>query len=472
MAEKSTSTKERDPKTGAVITSSNANNGRQREGLAQRLYSGDISFDFVRLRNRFYAISVVLMLVSVGALLIRGINPGIEFEGGAEFEISAPVNDQTVEDYTEAAQQADVPDLGEVTVRTIGDQRVKVQTRTLNPETEVPSVRQALAQQAGTTADEVGYSAIGASWGGQITQKALLALGIFLVLVTLMIAIYFRNWKMSVGAMVALLHDLVLTIGVYALVGFTVTPATVIGVLTILGYSLYDTVVVFDKVRENTRNLSGQTTRTYGEAANTAVNQVLIRSVNTTIVGVLPVAALLITGTFVLGEGPLKDLALALFVGMIAGAYSSIFIATPLLVQMKNRETDIRRHTARVMKRRGQQVDEADLAPVNKGKTKKPANRSGVGRSGVGADNDELARAEAEVNQLADENGGTRKSGRDTDRGELVDEDGDEAGEKPRIAVDTVRPMGVRSEAEARELRERGTGRPQPVKKPRSQRKK
>lgn len=471
MAEKSTSTKERDPKTGAVITSSDK--GLQREGLAQRLYSGDISFDFVRLRNRFYAISVVLMLVSIGALLIRGINPGIEFEGGAEFEISAPVNDDTVEDYTEAAQRADVPELGEVTVRTIGDQRVKVQTRTLNPETEVPSVREALAQQAGTTADQIGYSAIGASWGGQITQKALLALGIFLILVTLMIAIYFRNWKMSVAAMVALLHDLVLTIGVYALVGFTVTPATVIGVLTILGYSLYDTVVVFDKVRENTRNLSGQTTRTYGEAANTAVNQVLIRSVNTTIVGVLPVAALLITGTFVLGEGPLKDLALALFVGMIAGAYSSIFIATPLLVQMKNRETDIRRHTARVMKRRGQQVDEADLAPAKQDKAKKkPANRSEVGRSGVGADNDELARAEAEVNQLADENGGTRTSGRDSDRGEVVDEDGDEAGEKPRIAVDTARPMGVRSEAEARELRERGTGRPQPVKKPRSQRKK
>ena len=169
-----------------------------------------------------------------------------------------------------------------------------------------------------------------------------------------MIWAYFRNWKMSLAALVALLHDLILTIGIYALVGFTVTPATVIGVLTILGYSLYDTVVVFDKVRENVRDLTTSNTRTYSEAANLAVNQVLVRSINTTVIGVLPVSALLFAGAFILGEGPLKDLALALFVGMMAGAYSSIFIATPLLAQLKEREPDMQKLAKRVAARRAQ----------------------------------------------------------------------------------------------------------------------
>ena len=227
-----------------------------------------------------------------------------------------------------------------------------MQTRTLDPVNEVPKVRTAIANEAGVPSNEVAYSLIGASWGGQITDRALIALGVFLLLVTLVIWAYFRNWKMSVAALVALLHDLVLTVGIYALVGFTVTPATVIGVLTILGYSLYDTVVVFDKVRENVRDLTSSARQTYSEAANLAVNQVLVRSINTTIIGVLPVAALLFAGAFILGEGPLKDLALALFVGMISGAYSSIFIATPLLAQLKEREPEMQKLTKRVLARR------------------------------------------------------------------------------------------------------------------------
>jgi preprotein translocase subunit SecF len=175
---------------------------------------------------------------------------------------------------------------------------------------------------------------------------------VFLALVALVIWVYFRDAKMAAAALVALAHDLILTIGIYALVGFTVTPATLIGLLTILGYSLYDTVVVFDKVRENVRDIRSSTTRTYSEAANLAVNQVLVRSVNTTIIGVLPVAALLFAGAVILGEGPLKDLALALFVGMVSGAYSSIFIATPLLAQAKEREPDMKKVAARVMARR------------------------------------------------------------------------------------------------------------------------
>ena len=252
----------------------------------------------------------------------------------------------------EAVTNSGVPDLDDATVTTIGNDQVRVQTRTLDPVNEVPKVRTAIADEAGVPSNEVAYSLIGASWGGQITDRALIALGVFLLLVTLVIWAYFRNWKMSVAALVALLHDLVLTVGIYALVGFTVTPATVIGVLTILGYSLYDTVVVFDKVRENVRDLTSSARQTYSEAANLAVNQVLVRSINTTIIGVLPVAALLFAGAFILGEGPLKDLALALFVGMISGAYSSIFIATPLLAQLKEREPEMQKLTKRVLARR------------------------------------------------------------------------------------------------------------------------
>ncbi|MGI3783627.1 MAG: protein translocase subunit SecF, partial [Janthinobacterium lividum] len=259
---------------------------------------------------------------------------------------------QMVQPVRDALERSGVPNLNEAVVNTIGGNQVRVQTRTLDSSTEVPLVRTAIGQAVGVPGDQVNYSLIGASWGGQITERALIALIVFLVLVTLVIWIYFRDAKMSLAALVALLHDLVLTVGIYALVGFTVTPATLIGVLTILGYSLYDTVVVFDKVRENVRGVRTSTTKTYSEAANLAINQVLVRSINTTIIGVLPVAALLFAGTFILGEGPLKDLSLALFVGMVSGAYSSIFIATPLLAQLKEREPDMRRHRARVEGRR------------------------------------------------------------------------------------------------------------------------
>jgi len=319
--------------------------------FGHKLYTGEVSYNFVGNRRRWYVISAILLVVSIASIGIRGLDWGIEFEGGADFQVQATVTDSTVTDFTDAVVNSGVPDL-EATVTTIGNDKVRVQTRTLDPVDEVPKVRSAIADEAGVPTNEVAYSLIGASWGGQITERALIALGVFLLLVTLVIWAYFRNWKMSVAALIALLHDLVLTVGVYALVGFTVTPATVIGVLTILGYSLYDTVVVFDKVRENVRDLTSSARQTYSEAANLAVNQVLVRSINTTIIGVLPVAALLFAGAFILGEGPLKDLALALFVGMISGAYSSIFIATPLLAQLKEREPEMQKLTKRVLARR------------------------------------------------------------------------------------------------------------------------
>jgi preprotein translocase subunit SecF len=213
--------------------------------FGHKLYTGEVSYNFVGHRRRWYLVSAILMIVSILSIGVRGLDWGIEFEGGADFQVQTTVTDQTVEQFTDAVANSGVPDLGEVAVTTVGNDQVRVQTRTLHPVDEVPLVRSAIAEEAGVPTDEVAYSLIGASWGGQITDRALIALGVFLLLVTLVIWAYFRNWKMSVAALVALLHDLVLTIGIYALVGFTVTPATVIGVLTILGYSLYDTVVVF-----------------------------------------------------------------------------------------------------------------------------------------------------------------------------------------------------------------------------------
>jgi preprotein translocase subunit SecF len=323
--------------------------------LGHRLYTGEVSYEFIARRRRWYALSAVLLLISLGALALRGLDFGIEFDGGADFRASTTVNSQTVDNMRSALERTGVPRLEDATVNTIGSDQVRVQTRTLNATSEVPVVRAAIGEEAGVPTDEVAYNLIGASWGQQITERGLIALVVFLVLVGLMIWVYFRDGAMSAAALVALGHDLVLTIGIYALVGFTVTPATLIGVLTILGYSLYDTVVVFDKVRENVRDLRSSSSRTYSEAANLAVNQVLVRSINTTIIGVLPVAALLFAGAVILGEGPLKDLALALFVGMISGAYSSIFIATPLLAQIKERHPEMKKLAARVAARRAKE---------------------------------------------------------------------------------------------------------------------
>ena len=330
--------------------------------IGHRLYTGEVSYDFIGHRRRWYIVSAVLIGVSILALLLRGLDFGIEFKGGADFKAATTVTAQTVDSMKEALRNSGVPNLDDSTVNTIGNNQIRVQTRTLDPTEEVPKVRAAIAEEVDINPDQVAYSLIGASWGGQITERALIALGVLLALVALVIGIYFRDVKMSAAALIALGHDLILTIGIYALVGFTVTPATLIGVLTILGYSLYDTVVVFDKVRENVRDLRSSTSRTYSEAANLAVNQVLVRSINTTIIGVLPVLALLFAGAVILGEGPLKDLALALFVGMVSGAYSSIFIATPLLAQMKEREPDMKKLAARVRARRAKEAQKERLS--------------------------------------------------------------------------------------------------------------
>jgi preprotein translocase subunit SecF len=333
----------------------------KKPGIAHRLYTGEISYDFVGHRNRWYIISGIILLISVLALGFRGLNYGIEFRGGVEFQAPATVAASTVEDVREAVQKLNIGGNDDITVNTVGTDQVRVQTKTLTSE-QVTQVKGAVASAVGVQTDDVTYSLIGASWGQQITTQALIALAVFVVLVMALIWIYFREFKMSVAAIVALGHDLLVTLGVYALVGFTVTPATMIGVLTILGYSLYDTMVVFDRIRENTRDLAhGKVT--YSVAANSALNQVLVRSLNTTVIGVLPVAALLFTGWFVLGTGPLKDLGLALFVGMIAGAYSSIFIATPLLAQMREADPDMIEHRERLSRRASRASEKAAHKP-------------------------------------------------------------------------------------------------------------
>lgn len=314
------------------------------------LYTGRTSYDIVGKRRTFYLASAVLVLLSLVILLTRGFNLGIEFRGGSEFTVSdvATTSQQEALDAVATVSPTEQP-----RISSVGTNALRVQTAELD-EDEVVAVRDALATAYGVSADDVTSSFIGPSWGADVSGKALTGLIVFLVLVTLVMSVYFRAWRMAAAALIALFHDLIITAGVYALIGWEVTPATVIGFLTILGYSIYDTVVVFDKVRENTADITKQTRSTYAEQANLAVNQTLVRSINTSVVALLPVASILFIGAFVLGAGTLRDIALALFVGMAVGTYSSIFLATPVEVTLRTREPAIVEHTTAVLARRSE----------------------------------------------------------------------------------------------------------------------
>ncbi|MCC2592993.1 protein translocase subunit SecF [Tessaracoccus sp. OS52] len=318
-----------------------------KQGLAHRLYTGQVSIDFIKKQRVWYIISGVMLAIAILALIFRGLSLGIEFRGGTDFQAPMQVTSETIDDVRQSVEEFEVQDL-QAQVFALGDSAVRIQTRSLNPE-ETTSVRGAIADLAGVSPEDVTYNAIGASWGQQVSQQAGIALVVFIVLVMALIWAWFRDLKMSIAAVIALAHDVIITLGVYALVGFTVTPATLIGVLTILGYSLYDTVVVFDKIKENITGLK-ESRDTYSDRANLAINQVVIRSINTSIIGVLPVAALLVGGLS-LASGPLQDLGLALFVGMIIGAYSSLFIAAPLLALLKEREPEQIAHRETVRRR-------------------------------------------------------------------------------------------------------------------------
>ncbi|TCC08240.1 protein translocase subunit SecF [Kribbella soli] len=330
--------------------------------IGAKLHRGEVSYDFIGHRKLWFGISIALVVISLGGLFARGLALGIEFKGGVEYEAKVKVTDSTVQDFGDAVKATNAKDLGDPVVTTINDEKVRVQTKPL-AQADIGTVRAAIAKEAGIPAEQVTSQQIGASWGQQIADKAILALIVFLVLVFGVIWVYFREAKASMAAIIALVHDVTITVGVYALIGFDVTPATVIGVLTILGYSLYDTVVVFDKVRENTRGITGSNRYTYSDATNLAVNQTVVRSINTTVTALLPVGAILVVGTVVLGTGPLKDLSLALFVGIAVGAYSSIFIAPSLLAVFKEREPGMQALNKRVTAKKAQ-LAAAAAAPV------------------------------------------------------------------------------------------------------------
>ncbi|MCW2750556.1 MAG: protein translocase subunit SecF, partial [Aeromicrobium sp.] len=328
--------------------------------FGQHLYEGRIAFNFVGRRKLWYAISAGIVIFASVGMLVRGFNLGVEFKGGVEFIAKVQTADaKSADAMRQAVTDANVPKAGDPTVTTNSGGSIRIQVKALTP-SEVSKITTQL-KKAGAT--EVNEDSIGPTYGKQVADKALTGLIVFLVLVVIFIWAYFREWRMSVAAIVALAHDLLITAGVYAWSGFEVTPATVTGLLTILGYSLYDTVVVFDKVRENTKNLRQRRT-TYAKAANLAVNQTLVRSINTSIVALLPVAAILYVGVATLGSGALKDLALSLFVGMAAGAYSSIFIATPLVVQLKSREKEVTDAERREKARSKREVDRYAEVPV------------------------------------------------------------------------------------------------------------
>ncbi|HET6625723.1 MAG TPA: protein translocase subunit SecF [Nocardioidaceae bacterium] len=329
------------------------------------LYEGDVSINFVGRRLLWYSISAMILLVAIAGLYFKGLNMGIEFEGGVEYRVAMPsgqADQSAVEEIRDAVASTGIDAASAPIVNTSGTDTIRIQTEPVSNE-QADRIAETIQDAAGVQVGDISQDAIGATWGAQVANRAVIGLIVFTVLVVLFIWAYFRQWKMSVAAIVALIHDVVITIGVYALSGFEVTPATVTGVLTILGFSLYDTVVVFDKVRENTKNLT-RTRQTYSQAANLAVNQTLVRSINTSVVALLPVGALLYAGVVTLGSGALKDLALALFVGMAAGAYSSIFIATPLLVQLKELEPSVQQRDARAKARARHHSDRFADVPV------------------------------------------------------------------------------------------------------------
>jgi preprotein translocase subunit SecF len=319
----------------------NAGNALTRFG--NNLYTGETSVPFVGKRKIWLSIAVVLMALAVAVPFIRGggnpaegFNFGIEFRGGSQFQVSGV-------DTTD-------PDLAaEASVTQVGDDGLRIQTEAMT-EAEGLEVADVLGEAYGST--DVGFSLVGPTWGADITRQALLGLGVFVGLALIIMAIYFRTWKMSIAAILGLAHVLVITIGVYAATGFEISPAAVIGFLTILGFSLYDTVVVFDKIRENTSEMGDDSTRTFGETVNLAANQTLVRSINTAVVASLPVAAILVIGVGILGADTLRDISLALLVGTVIGAYTTPFIAAPLYAAFRANEPEIARRDKRTLELR------------------------------------------------------------------------------------------------------------------------
>ncbi|MEV4275523.1 protein translocase subunit SecF [Actinoplanes xinjiangensis] len=349
-----------------------------KNSLASRLYQGEANLRIVGRRNMWFAVVAVMVIVALGSILTRGFQLGIEFAGGSEFIVPTQVAGKTLtqeeiqDSVTKAVAGVD-PDAEVKAAQKVGDGAdgtFKIRSSELSA-TEMQEAKAALATDLGIEVTQISDSQVSSAWGGTVINKAVLGLVIFLLLVTAYLIVLFE-WRMALAAFASLLVDLTFTAGVYSLVGFELTPYTVIGFLTILGYSLYDVVVVFDKVQENTRGITAGSTRTYGEATNLAINQTLMRSLNTSLVAMLPVGGVLFIGAGMLGAGTLKDLGLVLFVGMGIGVYSSIFFAAPLLSYVKDQEPRIKSHNARVLARRAQRSEDVAAG----GDRTRPGNRT------------------------------------------------------------------------------------------------
>jgi preprotein translocase subunit SecF len=326
-------------------------------GWGNDLYTGKRSYQVVPKIRLWLIIAAGVVVICTLLLFKPGLQLGMEFVGGTEFRVSG--TDNTSQQPAADVVRDVVGGESAPKVTSLAAGGVRVQTSRLTAE-QTQEIKVGLAEAYSVDTTDVSNQMVSASWGADVSGKAARGAVIFLFLVALAMIAYFRNWAMAVSAITALLHDLLVTVGVYAAVGFEVTPATLIGFLTVLGYSMYDTVVVFDKVRENTEGVLDQTKYTYGEAANLAVNQTMVRSINTSVVALLPVAAILFIGLALLGPSSLQDISLALFVGMAAGTYSSIFLATPLEVALRNRQPSIREHTTKVLTLRKAALEAGD----------------------------------------------------------------------------------------------------------------
>ena len=308
-------------------------------GMIGRLYRGETTFNFVGRRWWGFGISIAFVVVTVVSLFAQGLNLGIDFKGGVAWEV--PASTITVEDVRDILDANEIP-TSDAKIQILNGaegQRIRAQVGEISTETRTV-VQAALSVKAGVELQEVSVASVSSSWGRNITEKAVRALLTFFVIVSMYIAWRFE-WKMAIAAILAMMHDVLISVGVYAVFGFSVTPATVIAFLTILGFSLYDTIVVFDKVHENTTRYSASKV-SYGDIINVSMNQVLMRSINTSLAAVLPVLSLLVLGSWIMGAIALQEFALALLVGMLLGAYSSIYIATPLLAMFKGRELKFR----------------------------------------------------------------------------------------------------------------------------------
>ncbi|WP_328971291.1 protein translocase subunit SecF [Streptomyces sp. NBC_00239] len=321
--------------------------------LGARLYKGEVGYDFVGKRFLWYGVSILITITAIVALAVQGLNMGIEFKGGAVF--TTPKTDVSVSKARESAEAASGHD---AIVQKLGNGTLRIQVSGLDTDAAA-GVKTKIAGDLALKETDINADLVGPSWGEQIANKAWTGLAVFMILVVIYLAIAFE-WRMAIAALVALIHDLTITVGIYALVGFEVTPGTVIGLLTILGYSLYDTVVVFDGLKEASKDITKQTRYTYSEIANRSLNGTLVRSINTTVVALLPVAGLLFIGGGFLGAGMLNDISLSLFVGLAAGAYSSIFIATPLVADLKERDPAMKALKKRVLARRAAGKDGVD----------------------------------------------------------------------------------------------------------------